>query len=98
MTVAQFEKEVSTKLERNYDMQLSYTALKNFGQYFIRGSKNRFGIWNYETTVLPKAFGKGFRAAISKTGPPPHLNAHGFITLTAGPYWGASHCNVKFGV
>jgi len=39
-------------------MQLSYTALRNFCNYFSRGNKNRFGIWNYETTVLPKAFAK----------------------------------------
>lgn len=41
-----------------YDMQLSYTALRNFPAYFSRGDSNRFGIWNYETTVLPKAFAK----------------------------------------
>lgn len=49
---------VGSKLDTNYDMQLSYTALRNFCQYFTRGDKNRFGIWNYETTVLPKAFAK----------------------------------------
>jgi glycosyltransferase involved in cell wall biosynthesis len=49
---------VANKLNSQYDMQLSYTALKNFCNYFIRGDKNRFGIWNYETTVLPKAFSK----------------------------------------
>lgn len=45
-------------LDNDYDMQLSYTALKNFDRYFTRGNKNRFGIWNYETTVLPKTFAK----------------------------------------
>ena len=49
------------KLERQYDMQLSYTAFPNFAHYFRRGSKNRFGIWNYETTILPKAFGKYYQ-------------------------------------
>ncbi len=49
---------IGSKLDTNYDMQLSYTALRNFCQYFTRGDKNRFGIWNYETTVLPKAFAK----------------------------------------
>ncbi|CAM6003618.1 unnamed protein product [Sphagnum balticum] len=39
-------------------MQLSYTALRNFPNYFTRGTKNRFGIWNYETTILPRAFAK----------------------------------------
>ena len=45
-------------LDDNYDMQLSYTAFKNFDKYFLRGDKNRFGIWNYETDILPKAFAK----------------------------------------
>lgn len=51
-------KIINGKLDNNYDMQLSYTALKNFENYFRLGNKNRFGIWNYETTVLPKAFAK----------------------------------------
>jgi glycosyltransferase involved in cell wall biosynthesis len=44
-----------------YQIQLSYTAMKNFGSYFTRGNKNRFGIWNYETTVLPKSFAKYYK-------------------------------------
>jgi glycosyltransferase involved in cell wall biosynthesis len=51
----------TANLEKSYDMQLSYTAIKNFANYFVRGNKNRFGIWNYETTVLPKAFTKYYR-------------------------------------
>ncbi len=49
---------IAGRLQATYDMQLSYTALRNFCGYFIRGNTNRFGIWNYETTVLPKAFAK----------------------------------------
>lgn len=49
---------ISSKLDSTYDMQMSYTALLNFPRYFKRGNKNRFGIWNYETTILPKAFAK----------------------------------------
>jgi glycosyltransferase involved in cell wall biosynthesis len=45
-------------LDDQYDMQLSYTAFKNFDKYFLRGNKNRFGIWNYETDILPPAFAK----------------------------------------
>ena len=52
---------VASKLEKQYDMQMSYTALRNFGNYFVRGDKNRFGIWNYETTVLPTAFAKYYQ-------------------------------------
>lgn len=52
---------IGSKLDKQYDMQMSYTALRNFCTYFIRGDKNRFGIWNYETTVLPTAFAKYYR-------------------------------------
>lgn len=57
----QYQEKIGCKLDASYDMQLSYTALRNFGQYFVRGEHNRFGIWNYETTVLPKAFAKYYQ-------------------------------------
>lgn len=47
--------------DRDYDMQLSYTAMINFGAYLAHGKKNRFGIWNYETTVLPNGFAKHYK-------------------------------------
>jgi len=58
----EYHQMIGSKLDKVYDMQLSYTALKNFPVYFARGTKNRFGIWNYETTVLPKAFAKFYQA------------------------------------
>lgn len=58
ISVEKFSEVISSKLEATYDMQLSYTALKNFCSFFVRGNTNRFGIWNYETTILPKAFAK----------------------------------------
>jgi glycosyltransferase involved in cell wall biosynthesis len=61
VTPENYMEQVGSKLDATYDMQLSYTALRNFGQFFIRGDKNRFGIWNYETTVLPKAFAKYYQ-------------------------------------
>jgi glycosyltransferase involved in cell wall biosynthesis len=61
VTETNFNEVIASKLEQTYDMQLSYTALRNFCQYFIRGDKNRFGIWNYETTILPTAFGKYYK-------------------------------------
>lgn len=60
-TPEQFMSLIAAKLDPIYDMQLSYTALRNFCNYFVRGDKNRFGIWNYETTVLPTAFAKYYR-------------------------------------
>lgn len=61
VTPENFFELVASKLSSSYDMQLSYTALRNFCNYFVRGDKNRFGIWNYETTVLPTAFAKYYR-------------------------------------
>jgi glycosyltransferase involved in cell wall biosynthesis len=58
VTQNDFVEKVGSKLDSSYDMQLSYTALRNFCQFFTRGEKNRFGIWNYETTILPKGFAK----------------------------------------
>lgn len=58
ISAATYQELIGSKLESQYDMQMSYTALRNFPNYFIRGDKNRFGIWNYETTVLPTAFAK----------------------------------------
>ena len=52
---------VKAKLDRAYDMQVSYTAMFNFPRYLSHGNKNRFGIWNYETTVLPKGFAKYYK-------------------------------------
>lgn len=61
ITAGLYPELIGSKLENQYDMQMSYTALRNFCNYFIRGDKNRFGIWNYETTVLPKAFAKYYK-------------------------------------
>ena len=36
-----------------YDMQLSYTAMRNFKPYLSSGTKNRFGIYNYDGSILP---------------------------------------------
>lgn len=56
-----FEELHGRRPDDSYDCQLSYTAMKNFRHYFIRGDKNRFGIWNYETDILPKAFAKNIK-------------------------------------
>lgn len=34
--------------DKEYDCQISYTAMQNFPTYLANGTKNRFGIWNYE--------------------------------------------------
>lgn len=47
--------------DKDYDMQVSYTAMKNFPHYLSNGFKNRFGIWTYEwngENVLPTGFAK----------------------------------------
>lgn len=52
---------VKNTLDNNYDMQLSYTAMRNFHKYLSHGTKNRFAIWNFETTVLPVGFAKYYK-------------------------------------
>ena len=50
------EPYVKQNLDKMYDMQLSYTAMKNFHALLSNGDKNRFGIWNYESTIIPNSF------------------------------------------
>lgn len=48
-----------------YDMQISYTSMKNFFGYLGNGNKNRFGWWVYEwngKNVLPEGFAKSYLA------------------------------------
>lgn len=52
---------IKENLDNNYDMQISYTAMINFQKYLSHGKKNRFGIWNYEFTVLPAGFPKNIQ-------------------------------------
>ena len=37
-----------------YDMQISYTAMKNFPRFLAHGKQNRFAIYNYDGSVLPE--------------------------------------------
>lgn len=49
-----------------YDMQISYTALKNFPLYLSNGSKNRFGIYTFEFdghNAIPSGFAKYYKAS-----------------------------------
>ena len=52
---------VKQTLDRNYEMQVSYTAMINFDRYLSHGTRNRFGIWNYETPIIPKGFAKCYK-------------------------------------
>jgi glycosyltransferase involved in cell wall biosynthesis len=51
---------VGSKLDTNYDIQLTYTCIKN-SHYLSNGNKNRFLIWCYEfngKSPLPPGFAK----------------------------------------
>lgn len=52
---------IRENLDKEYDIQLTYTAMHNLPRYLSHGHKNRFGIWNYETTVLPTGFAKYYK-------------------------------------
>jgi glycosyltransferase involved in cell wall biosynthesis len=54
-------KYVKPTPDKDYDCQISYTAMKNFQHYLQYGNKNRFGIWAYEfagKNALPTGFAK----------------------------------------
>lgn len=53
---------INEKLDNNYDIQISYTAMHNFSKYLSHGNKNRFGIWNYESTILPVGMAKHYKS------------------------------------
>ncbi len=67
--IGSVEEEPNSKIygknpDQNYDIQLSYTSLKNFESYLSHGNKNRFGIWTYEFIAknsLPTGFAKGYK-------------------------------------
>lgn len=51
--------------DKEYDIQLSYTCIKNFPHMLSNGSKNRFGVWCYEwagKNVLPTGFAKHYQS------------------------------------
>lgn len=74
----EMKQNIMAPLKDQYDLQLSYTAFKNFPIYFIRGNKNRFGIWNYETDILPKAFAK-YTKSVDKVLPSSQFSKDIFI-------------------
>lgn len=68
-------------LDSEYDMQLSYTSMINFPDYFRNGSKNRFGIWCYEfagKNSLPTGFAKNYRY-VDKLLPPSNFAKKVFL-------------------
>lgn len=67
-----------------YDAQLSYTALKNFPNYFSNGNKNKFGIWCFEwahmygKNILPDGFAKNYKY-VDKLFPPSNFAKQIFL-------------------
>jgi len=59
-------------LESNYDLQFSYTAMRNFPPYLsAHYGGYRTGMWTYEWDVLPNGFAK-YANAIDKFAVPTH--------------------------
>ena len=59
------ENIIGEKPDNDYDMQISYTSMKNFPSYLRYGNKNRFGIWTSEwdgKNILPSGFAKHYQA------------------------------------
>lgn len=57
-------KIIGKEPDKNYDVQISYTCMKNFSHYLNNGTKNKIGIWCYEwagKNVLPNGFAKSYK-------------------------------------
>jgi glycosyltransferase involved in cell wall biosynthesis len=68
-------KTVGKKPSDIYDMQLSFTALKNFPLYLKHGIKNRFGLWCFEfegKNTLPDGFAKNYKFCDKLIAPSEH--------------------------
>jgi glycosyltransferase involved in cell wall biosynthesis len=66
--------------DKEYDLQFSYTCIKNFPAYLSNG-KNRFGMWSYEwidKNILPNGFAK-CHLACDKLLVPSAWSKQGFI-------------------
>lgn len=48
---------IPCQLSQSYDLSISYTMMMHFAEYLF-SSKNRFGIWNYDGTVVPAGYAK----------------------------------------
>jgi glycosyltransferase involved in cell wall biosynthesis len=65
----------------SYDMQFSYTCIKNFPIYLKNGDQNRFGMWSYEwidKNILPLGFAKCHKSC-DKLFVPSTWSKQGFI-------------------
>lgn len=63
-----------------YDCQISYTAPHNWPHYLMNGTKNRFGIWNYEYNN--KKFTDSYRTLL--TGFAKYYRACDFVLPSSG--------------
>ena len=55
---------IGKSLDNEYDCQLTYTYLQNFGKYLSNGKRNRFAHWNYEFAgngSLPQGSAKHYK-------------------------------------
>lgn len=71
---------IGNKPDDNYDMQYSYTCIKNFPS-MLTHSKNKFGQWCFEFTgdnVLPPGYAKCYRSCTKLLSPTEYVKEHMF--------------------
>jgi glycosyltransferase involved in cell wall biosynthesis len=80
---AEDKRILNSKRKPKYDMQLSYTAMKNFQSYFTQGNVNRFGIWCYEFSSI----GNKLPGTSSKVGslPKGFAKYHNYVDMMLPP-------------
>lgn len=69
---------VKQLVDKDYDLQLSYTAPHNWPRHMSHGVKNRFAIWCYEWPILPVGFAK-YHAACDRVLAPSNFARDIFI-------------------
>lgn len=47
------------EMKGEYNVSLSYTMMMHFGEYLL-SKENKFGIWNYDGTVIPNGYAKHY--------------------------------------
>lgn len=75
-------KIVGSYPDTNYDLQISYTSMKNFPNYLVHG-RRKYGIWCFEWSgknILPTGFAKNYKYCDKILSPSHYVKTDIFMT------------------